>query len=132
MNLEDLRQYRNIVIQCHDVPDPDTLASGFALQKYIESIGGVARLVYSGKNSITKPNLKLMLDLLDIPIQYVETLEAPPDLLITVIVSMARAMSHDFRQTRWRFSTTTGRKFPKPKTSSFVRRWAVARLSSGI
>ena len=84
MNLEDLRQYRNIVIQCHDVPDPDTLASGFALQKYIESIGGAARLVYSGKNRITKPNLKLMLDLLDIPIQYVETLEAPPDLLITV------------------------------------------------
>ncbi|GHU04585.1 hypothetical protein FACS1894158_05180 [Betaproteobacteria bacterium] len=84
MNLADLRRYKNIVIQCHDVPDADTISSGFALQKYIESTGCAARLVYSGKNRITKRNLKLMLDLLDIPIQHVEALDPPPGLLITV------------------------------------------------
>ncbi|GHU13723.1 hypothetical protein FACS189441_1770 [Betaproteobacteria bacterium] len=84
MKLEDLCRFKNIVIQCHDVPDPDSISSGFALQKYIESIGGTARLVYGGKNRITKPNLKLMLDLLDIPLWHVEALASQPDLLITV------------------------------------------------
>ena len=84
MKLENLARYKNIVIQCHDVPDPDSISCGFALQKYIESTGGSARLVYGGKNRVTKPNLKLMLDLLDIPLQHVEALEPQPELLITV------------------------------------------------
>lgn len=83
MRLPDILRYDNIVIQSHDVPDADSIASGFALVKYIESKGGRARLVYGGKNRITKPNLKLMIELLGIPIEHVEQL-LPPALLITV------------------------------------------------
>jgi phosphoglycolate phosphatase len=83
MNLPELNRYDNIVIQCHDVPDADTIASGFALMKYIESRGGSARLVYAGKHRLSKPNLKLMLELLDIPLEHVETLPRP-GLLVTV------------------------------------------------
>ncbi|MDR3323560.1 MAG: DHH family phosphoesterase, partial [Zoogloeaceae bacterium] len=83
MNLRELTRYRDIVIQCHDVPDADAIASGFALLKYIESQGGSARLVYGGTQRVTKPNLKLMLALLNIPLEHVEEL-ARPALLVTV------------------------------------------------
>ncbi|MDR1581511.1 MAG: DHH family phosphoesterase [Synergistaceae bacterium] len=81
--LEDLSRRKDIVIQCHDVPDADAIASGFALTRYMESRGRSARLIYSGKNRVTKPNLTLMLNLLDIPLEYVE--EMPRcGLLVTV------------------------------------------------
>jgi phosphoglycolate phosphatase len=83
MDLQALASYGDIAIQCHDVPDADAIASGFALMKYLESRGGSARLIYGGRNRVGKPNLKLMLKLLDIPLEHVEEL-SPPDLLITV------------------------------------------------
>lgn len=39
MTLEDLLNYESIVIQCHDDPDADAIASGYALLKYLESKG---------------------------------------------------------------------------------------------
>lgn len=39
MTLEDLLGYKDIVIQCHDDPDADAIASGYALLKYLESKG---------------------------------------------------------------------------------------------
>ena len=41
MTLEDLLRYENIVIQCHDDPDADAIASGYALLKYLQSKGEV-------------------------------------------------------------------------------------------
>ena len=81
--LSELLQYDNIVIQCHDNPDADTLASGFALKKYFERKGKTSRLIYSGKTEITKSNLLLMKETLNIPVEYVKELETP-DLLVTV------------------------------------------------
>ena len=37
MRLADYKGYDSITIQCHDNPDADTLASGFALKKYLLS-----------------------------------------------------------------------------------------------
>ena len=34
MTLKDLLCYKDIVIQCHDNPDADALASGFALHSF--------------------------------------------------------------------------------------------------
>ena len=48
MRLEALLKFDDIVIQCHDDPDADTIASGFALQTYLESQGKKTGLVYSG------------------------------------------------------------------------------------
>lgn len=73
------------MIQCHDNPDGDALASGYGLYCYFRDRGKDTRLVYSGRNQIQKTNLTLMVDRLNIPIEYIE----PPakfqkGLLITV------------------------------------------------
>ena len=39
MRLSDLLKYDRIVIQCHNNPDPDALASGFAVWKYLTRNG---------------------------------------------------------------------------------------------
>ena len=70
MRLSDLSSFNPITIQCHDNPDADAMASGFALYRYFLSKNKEVRLVYSGVNRITKANLKLMIEKLQIPIRY--------------------------------------------------------------
>ncbi|MDR2444203.1 MAG: hypothetical protein LBE31_11890, partial [Deltaproteobacteria bacterium] len=53
--VDEIVKYRDIVIQCHDVPDADSIASGFALQRLLASRGVKARLIYGGPAAITKP-----------------------------------------------------------------------------
>lgn len=87
MRLEALLEFDDIVIQCHDDPDADTIASGFALQKYLESRGKRPKLVYSGPRRISKGNLIKMVKLFCIDITHAEPSERredPPQLLITV------------------------------------------------
>lgn len=83
MILKDLLKYNEIVIQMHDNPDADAVGSGYAIYKYFQSYGKKVRLIYSGSYQITKSNMVLMIRDLEIPVEYVETLEAP-ELLITV------------------------------------------------
>ena len=85
MKLKDLCSYRSIVIQCHDNPDPDAVASGFALYRYFSlDPDKQVLLVYAGKYFIQKSNLLMMIERLDIPLFHVETLPEAPELLITV------------------------------------------------
>lgn len=81
--LNELLKYNNIVIQCHDNPDADALASGYALYKYFKTNGKAARFVYGGKFPLQKSNLVLMKDTLEIPAEYVTELEKP-ELLLNV------------------------------------------------
>ena len=83
MRLRDFLKYDNIVIQCHDNPDADAIASGFGVYWYFREQGKQVRFVYSGRNLIQKSNLVLMVSELQIPIEYVENIEKP-DLLINV------------------------------------------------
>ena len=83
MRLADLAKFSEIVIQCHDNPDADALASGFALRWYLERMGRQARFVYGGDHEISKSNLVLMNENLGINCEHVTSLE-PPELLITV------------------------------------------------
>ena len=83
LKLSQLLGYDDIVIQCHDNPDADALASGFALKKYFAMNGVEARFIYSGKSEITKSNLLLMKERLNIAVDYVTELD-PPELLVTV------------------------------------------------
>lgn len=83
MELKELLKYDTIVIQCHDNPDADAIASGFALYRYFKKNNKDVKLVYSGKNRIHKSNLVLMVDKLDIPIEFVRE-SGDPQLLITV------------------------------------------------
>lgn len=70
MKLEDLLQFDDVIIQCHDNPDADAIASGFALWEYLTGRGKSPRLVYSGKWRVSKPNLKRMCQLCRIPLEY--------------------------------------------------------------
>ena len=83
MRLKDLLEYTSVVIQCHDFPDADAISSGFAVYTYLKEHGKEARLIYAGKSKITKPNLSIMVEQLEIPLEYVSEL-SEADLLLTV------------------------------------------------
>ena len=88
MRLRELETYKKIMVQCHDNPDADALASGFGLYRYFGSKGISVSLIYSGSFRIQKSNLILLVDELKIPVEYVEQNEFTPltedELLITV------------------------------------------------
>ena len=83
MKLSDLLEFDNIIVQCHDNPDADAIASGFGVYSYLKTMGKNVRFIYSGNFVITKTNLKFMVEVLDIPIEYVKRLDEKPQLLIT-------------------------------------------------
>ena len=83
MKLSDLLKFNDIVIQCHDNPDADALASGFALHRYFTLAGKSPIFIYRGKNQIKKSNLLIMLDELQIPVSYEPDFDRIPELLIT-------------------------------------------------
>ena len=84
MRLSELLAFNDIVIQCHDNPDADALASGYALKWYFEKCGKSARFIYRGRNRIGKSNLVIMLEELEIPVTYEPDFWEEPELLITV------------------------------------------------
>lgn len=85
MRLKELLHYNKIYIQCHDNPDADSIASGYALYQYFMDMGKSVSLFYSGKFQIQKSNLKLMIQELDIPIVYLsDVYVGQADLLLLV------------------------------------------------
>ncbi len=86
MKLSKLLKYNQIIVQCHDNPDADAIASGFAVYKYLKENGKDVRLIYSGKNLIRKSNLVMLVKELEIPIENVRnaSMETPAELLVTV------------------------------------------------
>ena len=84
MLLSELLGFDDIVIQCHDNPDADALASGFAMYWYLEKMGKKPRFIYRGLHEVTKNNLLIMIDKLEIPVSYVPDFDEKPELLITV------------------------------------------------
>lgn len=96
MKLSDLLQFDNIIVQCHDNPDADALASGFGVYEYLRMNGKSPRLVYGGRNIIHKSNLVLMVDSLGIPIEHVDFLDNP-QLLVTVDCQYGGGECHIFQ-----------------------------------
>ena len=84
LKLSSLLKYNNIVIQCHDNPDADALASGYALFWYLEQKGKNPRFIYRGRNQVQKSNLMIMIDRLDVPVEYEPDFDENPELLVTV------------------------------------------------
>ncbi|MBP5604586.1 MAG: DHH family phosphoesterase [Ruminiclostridium sp.] len=83
MNLRKYLVFDDIVIQCHDFPDADTIASGYAIYTYLTGHGKKPRLIYSGTAEISKSNLTILINSLEIPLEYVKALDHKPQLLIT-------------------------------------------------
>lgn len=86
MRLADLLAYNEIIIQCHDNPDADSIASGYGVYEYLRENGKSPRMIYGGRNVIRKSNLVMMVKELEIPIEHVRNMsEAKPvELLVTV------------------------------------------------
>ncbi len=95
MKISQLLEFDNIIVQCHNNPDADALASGYAVLRYLKSKGKNARFVYGGNFEVAKSNLKLMIADLHIKVHFVRYQEQLsellgiekhelPDLLITV------------------------------------------------
>ena len=85
MRLQELLKYEKITIQCHDNPDADTIASGYGLYCYFKDQKKDVKLIYSGNFKIQKDNLCMMIDELQIPIEYKEkTSEKIEGLLLTI------------------------------------------------
>ena len=76
-HLKDLINYRDIVVQCHDIPDGDALASGYALKWYLDKQGKKTRFIYGGRAPLSKSNLVLMKENLNIEAEYVTELDKP-------------------------------------------------------
>ncbi len=83
MKLSDLISYDEVTIQCHDNPDADSIASGYALYTFFKEKGKKVKLIYGGRAKLTKPNLALLIKELDIPLSYEENIKIN-GLLITV------------------------------------------------
>ena len=84
MTLADLLRFDRIAIQCHDNPDADALASGYALYRYFTTHGRKTRLFYSGRAAVSKPNLVRMIALLGLPVAYEADPAPAEELLVTV------------------------------------------------
>ena len=84
MELKELLRYKDVVIQCHDNPDADALASGYALMWYFQQNNRKARFIYRGRNEIKKSNLLIMMRELEVPVEYEPFFAEEPELIITV------------------------------------------------
>ncbi len=86
MRLAELLAFDKIVIQCHDNPDADSIASGYGVYEYLKKNGKEVRLIYGGRNAIRKSNLVMMVKELEIPIEHVRNLGEveSAELLVTV------------------------------------------------
>ena len=83
MFLEQFADFNSICIQCHDSPDADALGAGYGLYAYFTSKGKDVHLIYAGEHQMTKPSLLMMVDKLQIPVEYVTELPEH-DILVTV------------------------------------------------
>lgn len=83
--LHELLKFKDIVIQCHNIPDADTLSSAYGLFCYFFYHGKKVRIVYAGPARINKVNMKLMLEYMkDVQVEYVDKSFKCNELLITV------------------------------------------------
>ncbi len=83
MLLKKLEEFPIIYIQCHDSPDADAIGAAFGLYTYFQSKGKEVHLIYGGAGAVTRPALQILINKLEIPIEYHKKLPEM-DLLITV------------------------------------------------
>ena len=87
--LNKIKKYNNIVIQCHDNPDPDALACAYAMSTYLKGFNKNVKIIYSGFGCITKANLILMQTELGIDTEFIhksnDQISIDDDTLLLVI-----------------------------------------------
>ncbi len=72
LELASLQGYDTVILQCHNNPDADSIACGFALYCFFKEKGLAVKLVYGGFAEISKPNIAEFVRLLKIPLEYLK------------------------------------------------------------
>ncbi len=94
--LKVLAPYEQVLVVTHDNPDPDAVASGWALTFLIkEKLGKKARLV--GGGDIIRAENRHMVRLLEPPIELVGDLECPADAAVVLVDCQSQNQNHVFR-----------------------------------
>ena len=81
--LNQLLKYKKVCIQCHDCPDADALAAAYGVYTYLKLHDIKASIIYGGEREIQKKDLLYMLNICEIPAEYVEEL---PDTELLLLV----------------------------------------------
>ena len=68
--LNSISEYKKIFIQPHDIPDPDAIASSYALEKFLEILGIETEIIYV--DSVEKANSRTMLEIFGISMNIKE------------------------------------------------------------
>ena len=72
--LNQLLKYKKVCIQCHNCPDADALAAAYGVYTYLKLHDIKASIIYGGEREIQKKDLLYMLNICEIPAEYVEEL----------------------------------------------------------
>lgn len=84
MRLSDLLAYESVAVQCHDNPDADAIASGYALCRYFAAQGKKPLFFHKSRHGVSKPDLRLLMEALDIGLAHAPDLQRVDGLLVTV------------------------------------------------
>ena len=80
--LNQLLKYKNVCIQCHNSPDADALAAAYGVYTYLKLHDIKASIIYGGEREIQKKDLLYMLNICEIPAEYVKELPETELLLL--------------------------------------------------
>ena len=81
--IEQLTPFKRIIIQAHDFPDHDAVASSYALAELLAQFKISTEIVYNGE--IDRISLTNMIDWLDIPIVHCSSIQlTPADKIVTI------------------------------------------------
>lgn len=91
--LSVLSGYEHMLVVSHDTPDPDSIASGWAVWRLIrERLGRTARFV--GRGAILRAENRHMVELLGPPLQMVAELDLPPGTGAVLVDCSPQAGNH--------------------------------------
>ncbi|MEX0938902.1 MAG: DHH family phosphoesterase [Pirellulales bacterium] len=91
--LQALAGYRRFLVITHDNPDPDAIATGWAIHLLIqERLGGNVRLIGGGE--IVRAENRHMVDLLEPPIELVRKIEVTTDTATILVDCAAGTTNH--------------------------------------
>ncbi len=91
--LAEVSNFQQVLIVMHDNPDPDAIATGWAIHRLVsERCGLPVRLIAGGE--IVRAENRHMVELLHPPIELVEQLDCPPDAAIVLVDCGVGATHH--------------------------------------
>jgi nanoRNase/pAp phosphatase (c-di-AMP/oligoRNAs hydrolase) len=97
--LRILAEYQQVLILAHDNPDPDAIATGWAILTIVrEKLALPARFVAGG--GIFRAENRRLIELLDPPLDLTDEVEIPPDTAIVLVDASPKAVNYLLGESR--------------------------------